>query len=112
MQLSKRLMACCRYVKPGDRVADVGCDHGFLSIYLLKNKLASSIIASDIGEGPLKSAMTNADKYGVVDNIRFYISDGVQDDWYSRRCVIENRIIEYPKPQWCPLKNLEIEGKR
>lgn len=38
--------------------------------------------------------------------------DGVQDDWYSRRCVIENRIIEYPKPQWCPLKNLEIEGKR
>ena len=78
MQLSKRLMACSRYIRPGDRVADVGCDHGFLSIYLLKNKLASSIIASDIGEGPLKSAMSNADKYGVADNIRFFLSDGVQ----------------------------------
>ena len=30
--LSNRLLACCGYVKPGDRVADVGCDHGYLGI--------------------------------------------------------------------------------
>lgn len=88
MQLSKRLMACCRYVAPGDRVADVGCDHGFLSIYLLKNKIASAVIASDIGGGPLKSAMTNADKYGVADNIRFFISDGVQSIPREFDCMI------------------------
>lgn len=88
MQLSKRLMACCQYVRPGDRVADVGCDHGFLSIYLLKNKIASSMIASDIGEGPLKSAMTNADKYGVADNIRFFISDGVQSIPREFDCMV------------------------
>lgn len=88
MQLSKRLMACCRYVAPGDRVADVGCDHGFLSIYLLKNKIASAVIASDIGEGPLKSAMTNADKYGVADNIRFFISDGVQSIPREFDCMV------------------------
>ena len=77
MQLSKRLMACCDFVDPGDRVADVGCDHGYLSIHLLKNNIASQVIASDINEGPLRSAMQNADKFGVIDNIRFYLSDGV-----------------------------------
>ena len=77
MQLSKRLLTCCSFVKPGDRVADIGCDHGYVSIHLLKNNIASAVIASDIKEGPLRSAMQNADKYGVADNIRFYLSDGV-----------------------------------
>ena len=77
MQLSKRLLTCCGFVSPGDRVADVGCDHGYVSIYLLKNNIASSVIASDIKEAPLRSAMQNAEKYDVSDNIRFYLSDGV-----------------------------------
>ena len=25
------------------------------------------------------------------------------DDWYTRRCVLMCRIIEYPRPDWCPL---------
>ena len=28
LPLSDRLAACCAFVRPGDRVADVGCDHG------------------------------------------------------------------------------------
>ena len=39
--LSDRLLACCNYVKRGDRVADVGCDHGYLGIYLLTQALPS-----------------------------------------------------------------------
>ena len=38
--------------------------------------------------------------------------DGVQDDWYNRRCVIEKRTIEYPKPKWCPLKKLEVSTEK
>ena len=34
--LSKRLEAACRFVNPGDRVADIGCDHGYLGIHLLQ----------------------------------------------------------------------------
>ena len=45
LPLSKRLLACCDFVTPGDRVADVGCDHGYLSIFLVKNGIASSVIA-------------------------------------------------------------------
>ena len=75
--LSPRLLACSQFVKPGDRVADVGCDHGYLGIYLLKMNIASRVIASDINSGPLASAMHNGEKYGVTDRISFYLSPGV-----------------------------------
>ena len=78
LPLSKRLLACCDFVTPGDRVADVGCDHGYLSIFLVKSGLASSVIASDINEGPLQAAVTHAEKYGVSGKIRFFLSDGVR----------------------------------
>ena len=76
LPLSNRLLACCNYVNQGDRVADIGCDHGYLGIYLLKNGIAASVIASDINEQPLRSATVNARRYGVGDRMRFYLSNG------------------------------------
>lgn len=77
--LSSRLLACCGFVHPGERVADVGCDHGYLGIYLLTKGIASSVIASDIKEGPLKCAIRNSEKFGVRDRMTFYLSNGVQN---------------------------------
>ena len=79
LSLSNRLLACAGFVKKGSRVADIGCDHGYLSLYLLQNGIASSIIASDVNEGPLQSAMRNARKFGFQNKITFYLSDGVQN---------------------------------
>ena len=76
--LSTRLLACAGFVKKGDRVADIGCDHGYLSIHLLTRGIARSCIASDVAKGPLQSAKDNARKFGVSDNITFHLSDGVQ----------------------------------
>ena len=59
--LSRRLQECCRFIHPGDRVADIGCDHGYLGIYLLKNQIASFVYASDINEGPLNAAVFNSE---------------------------------------------------
>lgn len=75
--ISARLLVCAGFVAPGDRVADIGCDHGYLGIYLLKKGIAPSVIASDLRPGPLQSARRNAAKYGVGDKMRFYLSDGV-----------------------------------
>ena len=77
--LSARLQSCCSFVHSGDRVADVGCDHGYLGIYLLKNGIAASVIASDINEGPLQSAVRNSEKFGIRDKMTFYLSDGVRN---------------------------------
>lgn len=79
LPLSNRLLACCQFVHKGDRVADVGCDHGYLGIHLLQNGIAKSIIASDVAEGPLQSAMRNAHKYGVKSKMTFFLSDGVRN---------------------------------
>ena len=76
--LSTRLLACAGFVNKGDRVADIGCDHGYLSIHLLTTGIARSCIASDVAKGPLQSAKDNAQKFGVQENITFHLSDGVQ----------------------------------
>ena len=79
LPLSDRLLACCGFVHPGDRVADVGCDHGYLSIHLLQTGIASHVYASDVRPGPLSSAKRNADIYGITEKIAFFLSDGVQN---------------------------------
>jgi tRNA (adenine22-N1)-methyltransferase len=77
LPLSKRLHACADFIKNSDRVADVGCDHGYLGIHLLQNGIAASVIASDVRPMPLKTAMANAEKYGTADRMEFHLSDGV-----------------------------------
>lgn len=76
--LSPRLRVCCGFVFPGERVADVGTDHGYLGIWLLQQGLASSVIASDVVPGPLSAAKRNAEKFGCSHRMEFYLSDGVQ----------------------------------
>ena len=76
--LSHRLIACCDFVAPGDRIADIGCDHGYLGIHLLRQGIATFVIAADINEGPLQSAMRNAEKFGTRDRMAFYLSDGAK----------------------------------
>lgn len=77
--ITPRLLACADFIRPGDRVADVGCDHGYLGIHLLKNGTAARILASDINEKPLLSARINAEKYGVSDKMSFFLSNGLQN---------------------------------
>ena len=79
LPISDRLLACCNFVSKGDRVADIGCDHGYLGIHLLTNCIASHMIESDVAPGPLESARRNAKKYGVESAMTFCLSDGVKD---------------------------------
>lgn len=78
MELSKRLQAVSDLVSQGRCVADIGCDHGYVSIYLAKNRKCPKIIAMDIREGPLSHAKTNILKYGMQDKIEVRISDGTK----------------------------------
>ena len=79
LPISDRLLACCSYIKKGDRVADIGCDHGYLGIHLLLNGIASSVIEADVAPQPLESAKRNAKKYRVESAVTFCLSDGAQD---------------------------------
>ena len=88
LPISDRLLACANFIGRGNRVADIGCDHGYLSIHLLTNGIASSCIASDVNEGPLQSAQRNARKFGVANKIEFYLSDGVQSIPRNFDCMV------------------------
>lgn len=78
--ISPRLLACAGFVPAGAQVADIGCDHGYLGIYLLSRPNgANRVIAADVREGPLACAVKNAEKFGFTDKMSFHLSDGVQN---------------------------------
>lgn len=77
MELTKRLQAVADMVTRGHRVSDVGCDHAYISIYLIKNKISPSVIAMDVNKGPLDIAKNNILKKGYSDKIQTRLSDGL-----------------------------------
>lgn len=76
-KLSNRLKAIVKFVDKKDSIVDVGCDHGYLSIYLTENKLVKKVIASDINQNALNSAINNIKKSNL--DIETVLSDGIKD---------------------------------
>lgn len=75
--LSDRLMAIAHMVTPGFRVADIGCDHAYLSIYLTKENISPKVIACDINKGPVEIAKSNISLAGLNDAIEVRLGDGL-----------------------------------
>ena len=65
--LSERLKSLAEMVTCGSRVADVGCDHGFVSIYLVQKRISPKVLAMDVREGPLSRAREHVAEYGLGD---------------------------------------------
>ena len=78
MELSKRLTAVAGLVTEGASVADIGTDHGYVPIYLVKNKIAVKAIAMDINRGPLERARMHIVGHGLKDSIETRLSDGLE----------------------------------
>lgn len=57
MKLSNRLKLIADQIMPGETMADIGTDHGFLPIYLKKNGICPHVILSDISMGSLEKAL-------------------------------------------------------
>ena len=76
--LSHRLESIAKMVTPGGIVADVGCDHGFLSIYMVEQKIADRCLAMDLRSGPLSNAQKHVEKAGLSDRITCRLSDGLK----------------------------------
>lgn len=76
--LSERLKAVASMVTCGNRVCDVGCDHAFVPIYLINQKISPYVIAMDLRQGPLEQAMEHIKEYGLESYIETRISDGLE----------------------------------
>lgn len=80
--LSKRMQAVADMVTTGSRVCDVGCDHGYVSIYLVQTRRSPKVLAMDVNKGPLLKAKENVDRYRAQDYIELRLSDGL---WAYRK---------------------------
>ena len=78
MILSNRMEAVVNMVSPQSFViADIGCDHAYVSIALVERKLAQKVIAMDVRKGPLEIAKKNVTTYAMTDEIELRLSDGL-----------------------------------
>lgn len=78
VKLSGRMSALAALVTPGHRLADVGCDHGYIPIFLCRTGRIPSAVAMDINQGPLERAERNIAAYGLQGRIQTRISDGLR----------------------------------
>ncbi len=75
LKLDRRLRAIVDCVD-GDALADVGCDHGKVSIACLAEGRVKSVVACDISQKSLQKAVDLAQFLGV-DGLQFRVGDGL-----------------------------------
>ncbi len=78
IRISERLSALAALVSQGNILADIGCDHGYLPIYLILQRRIPRAIAMDVRPGPLSRARENIGAYGLLDYIEVRQSDGLE----------------------------------
>ncbi len=79
IKISKRLQEVANYIKDNCNLVDIGCDHGYLDIYLYQNRKNIHIIASDINEKALNSARNNIKKFKLTNKIETRLGNGLDN---------------------------------
>lgn len=78
LDLSPRLKTIAQQVPQGAKFADIGTDHAYLPVWLLKNRKISYAIASDLRQAPLNNGMKVAKHWNIPpEEISFRCSDGL-----------------------------------
>lgn len=77
IKLSKRLSLIASLVDDNSILADIGCDHALLDIYLSKNNVIKKAYACDITDGALSQAKKNIELYDAK-NIYLRKADGLK----------------------------------
>ncbi|CAI2602999.1 tRNA (adenine(22)-N(1))-methyltransferase [Apilactobacillus kunkeei] len=76
-KLSQRLKVVADFVPQNSRVADIGSDHAYLPVYLMKQKQIEFGIASEVAKGPLDNAIQEIKAEGLSDRIDTRLADGL-----------------------------------
>lgn len=77
MQLSPRLAALASLVPHDSKIADIGADHGYLSIYLAQHANPVSVIAADVRPEPLASARRHVEAAELDGRVELRLCDGL-----------------------------------
>lgn len=75
--LGARLNLVASFVRQGARVADIGTDHAYLPVELVKSGVCKSALACDLRKGPLENAKAHVKSAGLADKIECRLGDGL-----------------------------------
>jgi tRNA (adenine22-N1)-methyltransferase len=78
MELKGRLRLIADKTPTCRIVADIGTDHAYIPIYLVKNKICDMAIAADVKKGPLRSAGENIKLHGLEGEIATRLGSGLE----------------------------------
>ena len=79
MRLSERMHMVADMVSKGRVLADIGCDHGYLSVWLVREKTVKRAIAMDVRKGPLERAEESIRFFHQQERIETRLSDGMDE---------------------------------
>ena len=74
---SSRLQCIFDLLKFSDVTVDVGCDHGFVTHYLLSQNIAKNVIATDISNKCLDKTRELIDSHNLSHRATFVATDGL-----------------------------------
>ena len=76
--MNLRLSTLAQMVDQGARIADIGTDHAYLPIQLVKEGKVDYAIASDVAAGPLQNAEKDIVAAGLKDKIETRLGSGLE----------------------------------
>lgn len=76
--LNGRLELCASLVRKGVKIADIGTDHAYLPVWLVRAGFASFALACDIKAEPLKAGEQNIKKYHAESMVETRLCDGLK----------------------------------
>lgn len=77
MKLVGRLAALAACVPQGARIADIGTDHAYLPIELVKKDIVAFAVAGDVHNGPYKAAKEHVEDLSLEGKISVRLGDGL-----------------------------------
>ena len=77
MTIDSRIRAVINFIRDGSIVADIGADHGYLTIELIKSGRAAKVIATEKNIGPFQAARKNISAV-ALEGVDVRLGDGLQ----------------------------------
>lgn len=78
MELPKRLAALAAFIPHGSIAADIGTDHAYLPVFLVEQGICRLVIATDLREGPYRSAEHKIKEHALEERICLRMGDGLK----------------------------------
>lgn len=78
MKLTDRLLKIASLVSDGKKIADIGTDHGYIPVYLLKEGKVPFAVLADVNKGPLDNAHKEVIQNNLLDKVDLRLGSGIE----------------------------------